>query len=253
MLRDMEEEQDDRVCRRCESYWILYGCYPGPEKLRRLAQKSEQIASFANNPPPPGYCQMRIVSRTSTSSSTGAQSTASTSAMHVRLLQETTTMSCVPPRDKRTSRKKGAPCENDMCKDTTAQRCAWGESKKAHVCNACSSSSRETAVGQTDFLAETSERVPNYPPMKKHSQGTTTTSSAFFQREARIVYRGPLRDITPVPVVRLENRTCGICSKTSKGNRATKLPSLLKPLDLVVDDHILLASNNLKRCRHTLR
>jgi hypothetical protein len=145
--------------------------------------------AIPNNPPPPGYCQNEIVSRTSTSSGTGAQSTASTSAMHARLLQETTTMNCVSPRDRRTSRKKGAPCANDMYKDTTPQRWAWTESKKAHVCNAYSSSSREMAVCQTDFLAETPERVPNHPPMEKYSQGTTTTSSKFFQREARNVYR----------------------------------------------------------------
>ncbi|KAG9758638.1 hypothetical protein KCU73_g3801, partial [Aureobasidium melanogenum] len=56
-LKDVEEDQGDIVCRRCESYWISYGCYPDPEKLRRPAQKSEQIASYVNDPPPPGYCQ----------------------------------------------------------------------------------------------------------------------------------------------------------------------------------------------------
>lgn len=172
--------------------------------------------------------------------------------MHARLLQETTTMSCVSPRDRRTSRKKRAPCANDMCKDTTAQRCAWTESKKAHVCNACSSSSRETAVGQTDFLAETLERVPSHSPLENHSQGTTTTSSEFFQREARKVYRGPLRDIVPVPVIRLGIVLVAYAQRRRRETGRQSCPSLRKPLDLIVDDLILLASNDLKRCWHAL-
>lgn len=55
--REEEEDVGFRYCYRCEAHFKSYGHYPNEAELMRLEQKAFLVASYADNPPPPGYCE----------------------------------------------------------------------------------------------------------------------------------------------------------------------------------------------------
>jgi hypothetical protein len=133
------EDEGDRYCYRCHAHYNSYGKYSNEEDLKRLSDKAAKIASYADNPPPPGHCENLNYSQDGSSlwhwNFSHKFYLCEACSYHTR---DNSDQPRLPRRHKRTAAKAGTPCANHMCGDTEAGRWAWVASLNARVCNACS-------------------------------------------------------------------------------------------------------------------
>ncbi|THX11148.1 hypothetical protein D6D13_05122 [Aureobasidium pullulans] len=57
LVKGVDDDNGDRMCHRCDAYYKTHDDYPTPEEIDRLAANTAKLATFADDPPPPGFCQ----------------------------------------------------------------------------------------------------------------------------------------------------------------------------------------------------